>query len=669
MAKSATAAIPTGCWLKDWTYVQTTRNICFTTAQLFGQIAGQLQGLLWKDGGPVISVQIENEYAGQAEHLLSLKRLACEAGLDVPLYTRTGWPDLATPMPLGELLPLFGGYADGFWDRSLEEMPAAYQSGFFFTSVRADAAIATDQLGERAVKKDADDGYYPYFGCEIGGGMECSYHRRIRIACKDIEALALIKIGSGNNLQGYYMYHGGTNPEGVLSTLQESQATGMWNDLPVKSYDFQAPLGEFGQVRPHFHALRRLHLFLRDFGGLLAPMPARLPETERGETQAHTSLRWAVRAVGRSGFLFVSNYQRLQPLPASAETRFELCFPEACLLLPDKPITVPADTAFFWPFGLDLAGVHLIYATAQPVCSLKADGIQYFVFAEVPDVGAEFVFDNATASAKAPGAVVTESEHQIRVDHLTCGPSVAIHLQTPEGQAVSILLLSAKESLACWKGDFAGRERLFLTEASLMLDGDALCLSGSDNLPLSVGIFPSPDKISADGICLPSVSDGIFYRYVLPSANAFSEQVTGMQIQPAGPARQILMGREGVAEAPVEAEFAAARIWRLCLPQNIDVSRTLRLCVTYQGDVARLYLDGELLGDNFYNGDIFELSLTRFAPEIYEKELLLKILPLCRNAPIYLPETAWPDFGTDNSVAELHMLTLVEERTGILIAG
>ena len=47
---------------------------------------------------------------------------------------------------------------------------------------------------------------------------------------------------------GYYMFHGGRNPDGKLTTLQESQATGYPNDLPVKSYDFNAPLGEFGQI-------------------------------------------------------------------------------------------------------------------------------------------------------------------------------------------------------------------------------------------------------------------------------------------------------------------------------------------------------------------------------------------------------------------------------------
>jgi hypothetical protein len=32
----------------------------------------------------------------------------------------------------------------------------------------------------------------------------------------------------------------------------ESQDTGHWNDRPVKSFDFQAPLGQYGQIREHF---------------------------------------------------------------------------------------------------------------------------------------------------------------------------------------------------------------------------------------------------------------------------------------------------------------------------------------------------------------------------------------------------------------------------------
>jgi hypothetical protein len=76
--------------------------------------------------------------------------------------------------------------------------------------------------------------------------------------------------------------------------------------------------------------------------------------------------------------------------------------------------------------------------------------------------------------------------------------------------------------------------------------------------------------------------------------------------------------------------------------------------------VARLYLDGRLLTDNFYNGDAFELGLQRYAPDIYRQELLLKILPLRKDAPIYLPVDAGPDFGQAANALRLGGVEVIE---------
>lgn len=253
------------------------------TRKFYAQIATQLRGLLWKDGGPVFGVQIENEYAGPAAHLLTLKQMALDAGLDVPLYTRTGWPALSTPLPFGEFIPLYGVYAEGFWDRETTGMPGLYWSGFHFSTQRTDANIANEALGRRDTTDDPDVTRYPYLTCEIGGGMMSSYHRRIRIDPRDILATTLVKLGSGSNSPGYYMYHGGTNPTGHRTRLMESQDTAFtnWNDLPVKNYDFQAPLGACGQIRPHYRLLRRLHHFLHDFGPQFVSCRLALPDTNR----------------------------------------------------------------------------------------------------------------------------------------------------------------------------------------------------------------------------------------------------------------------------------------------------------------------------------------------------------------------------------------------------
>ena len=63
---------------------------------LFEQIHQQLSGLYFKEGGPVVGVQIENEFRFNnpkgLQHVLTLKKIAIDAGIDVPYYTATGWP-------------------------------------------------------------------------------------------------------------------------------------------------------------------------------------------------------------------------------------------------------------------------------------------------------------------------------------------------------------------------------------------------------------------------------------------------------------------------------------------------------------------------------------------------------------------------------------------------
>jgi len=426
---------------KDWKLRSTDTNFLAVTKILYGEIARQLQGELWKDGGPVIGIQVDNEFGGSPNYLMALKKIAIESGMDVPLYIKTGWPAMRTPVPLGELIPLFGAYPDGFWTRNLKPMDGSDWENFTFKVTRTDAGIGNDTLKSDKNGDTAGTEKYPHLTCEVGGGMPASYHRRMNYDPRDVEANVLTQLGGGSSLLGYYMYHGGQNPEGKLSTLQESQATGYPNDLPVKSYDFNAPLGEFGQINAQYYWLRRLHLFLHDFGAPLAQMPTTLPEIRVKDKNDFATLRWAVRSDGGSGYVFVNNYQRLQPLPAKTDVQFKLQLPGGEFVFPQKPVTIPADEFFFWPFNLDLGGAKLLYATAQPVCRAG----DTFYFAETPGVKAEFVFDPQTlASARADFENVKTSR------------KVAIKLQAKSGAAVRIVLLNEADSLALRKNDGGG---------------------------------------------------------------------------------------------------------------------------------------------------------------------------------------------------------------------
>ncbi len=653
-----------------------------SATSLYRQIAAQLRGLLWKDGGPVIGIQLENEYRGPAEHLLTLKRIAREAGLDTPLYTRTGWPELATPMPFGEILPLYGVYAEGFWDRELISMPGNYWAGFHFSTLRTDANIANEALGRRETRDAPDIARYPYLTCEIGGGMMSSYHRRILVDPLDIEATTLLKLGSGSTSPGYYMYHGGTNGVGRLTTLMEEQASPMtnWNDMPVLNYDFQAPLGQFGQIRPHYHRLRRLHLFLHSFGSPLAETAVALPDRRPDGRHDLDTLRWSVRSDGRRGFLFVNNHERGRTLPPKPGVQFRLT--PAGLVFPQAPFTVPTGAAFIWPFNLDLgSGVTLAYATAQPLTVLDDGLARTFVFAETPGIPAEFAFDAAGIASAIQHGACQQPEDRLVFPAVAPAADTAITVRATDGREIRIVLLSDADSLALWRGTWQGRERLILSEHPLVIDGGALRITAadprgetrqnSDRTPPneirggsrsaaadreSLRVFPADDLASAE----PGTGS-LFapLEVVLPSGTITS--LATEQVRAAGPLRTIALGKapKPVAAAPVAADFAAAAVWRIKLPADLDLATSPLLRLHYRGDCARVKIGDTFIMDDFCNGEPLEIGLARFAALLKSGELTIEILPLQKGAPIFLPAALASAAGDRAGVAELSRVELI----------
>lgn len=505
--------------------------------RLYRQIFTQLQGLQWKDGGPVMAAQFDNEYRGHGSYLMALKRIAQKIGFDLPFYTRTGWPELATPVPFGEMLPLYGDYADGFWERSIEETAGNYYKAFNFKAFRSSTAIATEQLGEQKERLNKGDEQYPYFTCELGGGMMTAYHRRPYIYPEDAYSMAVVKLGSGSNLLGYYMYHGGTNPEGLtyLNETQRTVATN-YNDLPVKTYDFQAPLNEFGQKNPQYYLLRKLHLFMQDWGGVLAPMEAGFPCSQDIARGDDSFLRWSYRANDGSGFIFINNYERLQNVSAKKNVKLEACG----VKLPQ--LTIPAGTICIFPVKIE--GIK--YATAQLV-------------------------------AKRNGKVYLEQIKGIPTT-LAIGHKVLKNLK-PKGPETPVYknyyLLTSEQ---------AGR--LFLEEAA--------------HLDIAINA---------------------------PIIN---------KVKKAGALRTITMGVNKVAEEPVDEDFEQAAVYTIDLPAVSGEGRLLN--IEYRGDVARLYADGQLIDDNFYNGRPFQYALWRLPKEC--KQLELRILPLQKDMPVYFPREA-----------------------------
>ena len=509
--------------------------------RLYRQIFTQLQGLQWKDGGPVIAAQFDNEYRGRGEYLMALKQIALKIGFDLPFYTRTGWPELTTPVPFGEMLPLYGDYADGFWERSIEETAGNYYKAFNFKAFRSSTAIATEQLGEQKERLNKGDEQYPYFTCELGGGMMTAYHRRPYIYPEDAYSMAVVKLGSGSNLLGYYMYHGGTNPEGLtyLNETQRTVATN-YNDLPVKTYDFQAPLNEFGQKNPQYYLLRKLHLFMQDWGEMLAPMEASFPCSQDIAKGDDSFLRWSYRSNDSSGFIFINNYERLQNLTAKKNVKLEACG----VKLPQ--LTIPAGTICIFPVNIE--GIK--YATAQLIA--KRDGKIYLE--QIKGIPTTLAVDNKilkNLKAKGPMTPVYKNYY----------------------------LLTSEQ---------AGR--LFLQE-------NEACEKIDDN----------------------------------------QTSVVINKVKEAGALRTITIGVNKAAEEPVDEDFEQAAVYTIDISHLSPLTSHL-LSIDYRGDVARLYADGKLIDDNFYNGRPFQYALWRLPKEC--KQLELRILPLQKNMPVYFPREA-----------------------------
>ena len=470
--------------------------------ELYRQIFSQVQGLQWKDGGPVMACQFDNEYRGSGDYLMALKRIALQIGFDLPFYTRTGWPELSKPVPYGEMLPLYGDYADGFWERSLEETAGNYYKAFNFKASPLSDAIATEQFdySNANAQRPAPNPQhsYPYFTCELGGGMMVAYHRRPYLYPEDAYSMALVKLGSGSNLLGYYMYHGGTNPDG-LTTLNEHQRTlaTNYNDMPVKNYDFQAPLGEFGQTYPHYYMLRPLHLFMRYWGEQLATMEAQFPVAQDIKKGDDSHLRWCWRSVHpikgegpERGFIFINNYERLQNLTAKKGVRIGACGID----LP--ALTIPAGCMAILPLNID--GIR--YATAQLVA--KRDGKIYLM--------------------QIPGLPTTIS----MLDGKTLRRLKPLGMTKPVYKNLYLLTREEAEHFGLEAPDIPN-------------------IPSNLNNPSNPNNLNNPNKPKdSENLASPSYS----------------------KLREAGPLRLISMGVQRVAEEPTDADFEQAAVYRIQVP-------------------------------------------------------------------------------------------------------
>jgi hypothetical protein len=487
--------------------------------------------------------------------------------------------------------------------------------------------------------------------------MELAYHRRPLMSADDTAAMALVKLGSGVTMYGYYMFHGGTNPEGKKTTLQESQATGYPNDMPVKSYDYQAPLGEFGRMNPSFRDVKGLHLFLHDFGSSLASMAAYFPEQMPESKKDIATPRVAARVEKNHGFIFINNYQRNYPLPERKSLQVRLKLAHGIVDVPRHPVDIPSGAYTIWPVNFDVGGVTLKYATAQLLCKLNESGT--YVFFAWQNVAPEFAFEPmAGESIRAPRGRVTRDREGVYVDKIEPGDGEAIRIRSRSGRETRIIVLSRQGARNSWKATVGGQEWLVVPSADVFFEGNRMHMRSSDPSELKFGILPKPDHAPSGFTAAGHAgSFELYARHVSPVKVTAKVE----KLRDADPRAPVPMGKK-VAQAPDDEAFDGAARWVIRIPpvESKEVKNVF-LQISYEGDVARVYDRGKLFTDNFFKGTPWAIGLAPLMAREADPELELRILPLRKDAPIYLPAGARPAFPSSGEVAVLKDVQVIPE--------
>jgi beta-galactosidase len=192
-------------------------------ARYIRALAREVRPLLVTHGGPILMVQVENEYGSfgsDSSYKDAARRMLVDAGIDVPLFT-----------------------ADGDWLFAKGGIPGVFAA--------ANGETDYDTLTKRVDAFNKGNG--PYMVAEFYPGWLTHWAEPFPTTPTESFLPAydsLLKRGVSINL---YMFHGGTN-FGFTSGANYTRR------IPIQpsmtSYDYDAPLSEAGWPTPKYYALR-----------------------------------------------------------------------------------------------------------------------------------------------------------------------------------------------------------------------------------------------------------------------------------------------------------------------------------------------------------------------------------------------------------------------------
>lgn len=611
--------------------------------RLYREIARQLNGCFYQEGGPVIGVQLENEYmhAGAPmdawgytrekyitsgrdgrKHLKMLRHIAEEVGMKPMFYTATAWGNAAVPEE--GTLPMLAGYAYTPW---IPNQPPSRE--YLFRDLHMNPVEEVDY----------DSLEYPAAYCELAGGMQVSYHARPVVDADSVEAMTIVKLANGSNLVGYYMYHGGTNPIGKNSYMNEQA-------LPKMTYDYQSPLGEFGRVGESYDRIRTLSMFLEGYGELLAPMGCVVPDEQHSITPENTmDLRWSVRQQDGSGFLFMNNYQDHVAMP-DRDIQLELHTSKGTVLYPrEGTMQLKSGMAAILPFHMNLNGMKIISATVQPLTRFMVNQELTAVFYAHDGMMPEYVIDaSSVTNVDMPEGTVSEQGNEV-VIHPIAGKDHHLRITTSDGMVIRIITLTREEALQAYRFRVGGEERLVISSSHLYVQNEMLICTYMEQPEMEVSFYPAPEHVSASKYAASSQSkQGIFGTYTF-------------QVSPYEPA----------VEVDYPKEYAATLRLDTAWPEQVD---DVWIEIDYEGDVAAAHIHHQMLTDHIHYGHSWMLGLKQSRHLLADQTLRLSITPIRKGTTESYVNQAYVERFEGVEIGKFNEIRVRPQyRVGLVLAG
>jgi beta-galactosidase len=189
-----------------------------------GALSAQVKPLLVKNGGPILLVQVENEYGSYAndrEYLKTLKALWEKNGIDGPFYTADGPADALLE---AATLP---GVAIG--------LDSGDSEGAFAAATRRDSTVPS-------FSSESYPGWLTHWGEKYAHPDKAGILKEVKF---------LMDTHRSFNL---YVVHGGTN----FGFTAGANSGGKGYEPDLTTYDYDAPVNEQGAATPKYMALREL---------------------------------------------------------------------------------------------------------------------------------------------------------------------------------------------------------------------------------------------------------------------------------------------------------------------------------------------------------------------------------------------------------------------------